>query len=231
MLEQSERLSRLVEELLDLSRLESGDVPLDLEPVPLAALVDRVMTEIQVGRPDHAVALLNEVPRDLRPLHADRERMHQVLFNLLDNALRFTPPGGSVTVGAVQTDARCEVWVEDTGPGIPEEHLPFVFERFYRVDRSRSRGDGGTGIGLTIARSVVEAHGGRIWVEPGRSGGSRFRFVLPETPAPTGRATPDDRSRDPQRGPEERRTHRADAPAETAVTVGTPPISRVKEAS
>jgi signal transduction histidine kinase len=181
MLQQSERLSRLIDQLLDLSRLESGDVPLDLEPVKLAPLVERVLTEIEIARPDRAetVHVKNEVPTDLPPVEADRERIHQVLFNLLDNAFRFTPAGGAVTVSAVRDNGSCEISVQDTGPGIPAVHLPLVFERFYRVDTSRSREDGGTGIGLAIARSVVEAHGGRIWAESEQGHGSRFRFLLP----------------------------------------------------
>jgi histidine kinase len=184
MLQQSERLSRLIDQLLDLSRLESGDVPLELEPVKLAPLVEQVLNEVEVARPDRAndVDVRNEVPSDLPPVEADRERIHQVLFNLLDNAFRFTPAGGAVTVRAVRENGSCEVSVEDTGPGIPSEHLPLLFERFYRVDPSRSRDDGGTGIGLAIARSVVEAHGGRIWAESDQGQGSRFRFVLPLGP-------------------------------------------------
>ena len=97
-----------------------------------------------------------------------------------------------MTVSATRADGSCEVTVDDTGPGIPDEHLPFVFERFYRVDSARSRGDGGTGIGLTIVRSVVEAHGGHIWAERRREGGSRFRFELPfDGPEPA--ADPTDR--------------------------------------
>jgi signal transduction histidine kinase len=187
MLQQSERLSRLVDELLDLSRLESGDVPLELEQIRLGPLVDRVVGEIEVARPDRRVKIRNQVPADLPAVEADRERIHQVLFNLLDNAHRFTPPGGVVIVRAVRDNGSCEVTVQDTGPGIPEEHLPLVFERFYRVDPSRSRDDGGTGIGLAIARSVVEAHGGRIWAESGARG-STFRFVLPvDGPSDRGR--------------------------------------------
>jgi len=184
MLQQSERLSRLIDQLLDLSRLESGDVPLELEPVKLAPLVEQVLTEVEVARPDRAngVDVRNEVPSDLPPVEADRERIHQVLYNLLDNAFRFTPAGGAVTVRAVRENGSCEVSVEDTGPGIPAEHLPLLFERFYRVDPSRSRDDGGTGIGLAIARSVVEAHGGKIWAESDQGHGSRFRFVLPLGP-------------------------------------------------
>lgn len=180
MLAQCERLARLVDQLLDLSRLESGDVPLELEPVALADLVDQVVAEVGVSRSDRAVTVVNGVGPALPPLRADRERLHQVLYNLLDNAFRFTPAGGSVTVAAQgDGDGACSVSVSDTGAGIPEEHINRVFERFYRVDSSRSRSDGGTGIGLAIARSVVEAHGGRIWAEPGANGGAAFRFLIP----------------------------------------------------
>ena len=179
MLGQCQRLARLVEQLLDLSRLESGDVPLELEPVALRELVDQVLAEVRVAGSDRAVLVRNEVGPELPPLRADRERLHQVLFNLLDNAFRFTPAGGTVTVAAHAENGSCSVSIEDTGPGVPEEHLARVFERFYRVDSSRSRSDGGTGIGLAIARSVVEAHGGRIWAERGRKGGAIFRFLVP----------------------------------------------------
>lgn len=179
MLGQCQRLARLVEQLLDLSRLESGDVPLELEPVALRPLVDQVAAEVGVARAEGSVSAHNEVDDALPPLKADRERIHQVLYNLLDNAFRFTPPGGSVTVTASRERGYCTVSVADTGMGIPAEHLPRVFERFYRVDSSRARSDGGTGIGLAIARSVVEGHGGRIWAEQGASGGAVFRFLVP----------------------------------------------------
>jgi len=184
MLQQSERLSRLVDQLLDLSRLEAGDVPLEIEPVSLGLLVERVVKEVEVARPDRAreLAVRNEVPADLPPVDADRERIHQVLFNLLENAVRFTPSGGVITVRAIRENGGCAISVEDTGPGIPREHIPLVFERFYRVDPSRSRDDGGTGLGLAIARSVVEAHGGRIWAESEQQG-ARFTFVLPASGA------------------------------------------------
>ena len=183
MLAQSERLGRLVDELLELSRLESGDVPLERERVALAPLVAQVVSEIEVARSDRRVRLDDAVPQDLPPVFADRERVHQVLFNLLDNAVRFTPTGGLVTVTASAHNGSIDVAVADTGPGIAAEHLPRVFERFYRVDASRSRDDGGTGIGLAIARSVVEAHGGRIWAESEPGKGSTFTFELPVAPA------------------------------------------------
>jgi signal transduction histidine kinase len=178
MLAQSERLSRLVEQLLDLSRLESGDIPFDRSAVDLAPVVEQVVSEVHVGAPGR-VSVRQDLPPDLPRVWADRERMHQVLFNLLDNAVRFTPAGGTVTVSGARRGVRVQVRVADTGPGIPKEHLPHVFERFYRVDQARSRGDGGTGIGLAIARSIVEAHGGRIWAESEEGEGSVFGFDLP----------------------------------------------------
>jgi signal transduction histidine kinase len=179
MLAQVERLGRLVDQLLDLSRLESGEVPLRLEELPLHPLVDDAISEIEVALPGRGVDVRNDVPADLPSLSADRERLHQVLFNLIDNAVRFTPSGGSVTVSARRRNGSVEVAVSDTGAGISPEHLPRLFERFYRADAARARGDGGTGIGLAIARSVVEAHGGQIRAEsePGR--GSVFTFDLP----------------------------------------------------
>jgi signal transduction histidine kinase len=179
MLAQSERLGRLVDQLLELSRLESGDLPLHREEVRLRPLVSRVLSEIEVTRARDDVELAQDVPEDLPPIFADAERVHQVLFNLLDNAVRFTPSGGRVRVTASRGNGSVDVAVADTGPGIAPEHLPRLFDRFYRVDTSRSREEGGTGIGLAIARSVVEAHGGRIWAdsEPGR--GSTFTFELP----------------------------------------------------
>ena len=181
MLAQSERLGRLVDQLLELSRLESGDLPLRREPLRLRPLVAGVLSEIEVTRGRDGVELDHDVPGDLPPVLADPERIHQVLFNLLDNAVRFTSAGGRVTVSAVSRESVVEIAVRDTGPGIPSEHLPRLFERFYRVDTARARDDGGTGIGLAIARSVVEAHGGRIWAESPPGEGTTMNFTLPAT--------------------------------------------------
>jgi len=179
MLAQVERLGRLVDQLLDLSRLESGEIPLRIEQLPLQPLVDDLISEIDVALSGRGVRVDNHVPADLPALSVDRERVHQVLFNLVDNAVRFTPEGGHVTVSARRRNGSVEVAVSDTGAGIPSEHLPRLFERFYRADPARARGDGGTGIGLAIARSVVEAHGGQIKAESEPGHGSVFTFDLP----------------------------------------------------
>jgi signal transduction histidine kinase len=179
MLSQSERLGRLIEQLLDLSRIESGELRLNRTAVALHPLVRAVLSEIEVARADRGVRVRDVVPDDLPPVLVDAERVHQVLFNLVDNAVRFTPPGGDVTVEACRAADGCRIAVRDTGPGIAPEHLPRLFERFYRADAARARGDGGTGIGLAIARSVVEAHGGRIHAESSVGRGSVFTFDLP----------------------------------------------------
>lgn len=186
MLQQSERLGRLVDQLLELSRLESGEVPLDRETLALGPLVEQVVQEVEVACAGKGVVVRTRVPDDLPDVWADRERIHQVLFNLLDNAVRFTPTGGTVTVSATREGLACAVRVADTGPGIAPEHLPRLFERFYRVDAARAREGGGTGIGLAIARSVVEAHGGRIWATSRPGEGSEFTFVLPIAREPAG---------------------------------------------
>jgi len=127
------------------------------------------------------VKLTVNLPTDLPPMLADEDRLTQVLTNLLANALAYTPAGGEVTVSAQKTGGEVRVAVKDSGVGIPAEHLAHIFDRFYRVDKSRSRGaGGGSGIGLTIARRLVEAHGGRIWAESeGENNGSVFIFTLP----------------------------------------------------
>jgi signal transduction histidine kinase len=179
MLSQTERLGRLVEQLLDLSKLESGEVPLHRADMSVAPLVRQVISEIEVARAGKAVRIEEDIPSDLPTVDADAERVHQVLFNLIDNAVRFVPDGGEVKVEAHRHNGSVEISVADNGVGIPREHVPRLFERFYRGDTARSRDDGGTGIGLAIARSVVEAHGGTIRAESEPGIGSVFSFDLP----------------------------------------------------
>lgn len=179
MLTQSERLSALVEQVLDLSRLDSGAASMTFEPVALSSIADQVIAEVGIARRDREVRVHARIDPALPAAKADRARLQQVLFNLLDNAVRLTPPGGEVSVGARAESKHLEIFVDDRGPGIPGEKIPLVFERFYRADASRSRPDGGAGLGLAIARSIVEAHGGRIGAEPRIGGGMRFWFTLP----------------------------------------------------
>jgi len=180
------RLQRLVHDLEELSRVEAGQIPLDLRPVSIADVIRPVADRLRPQFEDKGVTLQVEIPPDLPPVWADTGRITQVLLNLVGNALQYTPPGGQVTVHASVAKKRRTgdgwllITVSDTGIGIPPEHLPHIFERFYRVDRSRSRAGGGSGIGLTIAKHLVQAHGGRIWAKSAGVGqGSTFSFTLP----------------------------------------------------
>jgi signal transduction histidine kinase len=174
------RLQRLVGDLEQLSRAEAGQIPLHRQPVEPAGLITAAASRLQAQFDDKGVELAVELPDALPPVTADAERITQVLLNLLGNALQYTPAGGRVAVQAgVQRDAVL-VSVRDDGIGIAEDDLLHIFERFYRVDKSRSRAGGGSGIGLTIAKHLVEAHGGQIWAEsPGAGRGSTFTFSLP----------------------------------------------------
>jgi histidine kinase len=126
------------------------------------------------------IKLVIDLPSDLPELWADQDRLAQMLLNLVGNALRYTPAGGQITLMARQLDGAVQLTVSDTGVGILPEHLPHLFERFYRVDKSRTRSSGGTGIGLTIVRHLVHAHGGEIWAESAGPGmGSAFHLTLP----------------------------------------------------
>jgi len=170
-------LTQMVQELLDLSSLESGRVPLRLRPVAIADIllptIDRFTPQAERGQ----ISLGLNLPRGLPPVLADPERIQQVVRNLIHNALKFTPPGGHVTVTATSHANEVRISVQDTGMGIAAQDIPRVFERFYKSDRSRQ--SGGTGLGLAIARHMVRAHGGNIWVKSKEQKGSTFTFTLP----------------------------------------------------
>ncbi len=178
-LEQARLLARLVEDLRTLSLADAGRLAL----VPVSTEVSDWVSDVAAGfravAADRRIALDLEVANDLPRVRIDPERMAQVLGNLLDNTLRHTPEGGRVGVHVARGDGGVVVSVTDTGPGVPPEHLPHLFERFWRGDPSRSRRTGGSGLGLAIARRIVEAHGGRIWAEDIAEGGLRISFSLP----------------------------------------------------
>jgi signal transduction histidine kinase len=182
MLRQVERLGRLVSQLLDLSKLESGAVPLQRTSFSMSALMDEVVSDVRL-RSQQSDAKRVEIEVEISPanlrLDADSERLHQVLANLLDNAMRHSPDGGTVTVTCSRQADRIAVEVLDDGPGIPQEEAARVFDRFYRLDRARSHSDGGSGLGLSIARWIVDLHGGEIRAEARRPHGCRMVVELP----------------------------------------------------
>src|ERR1051325_7436383 len=174
------RLDLLIQDLLTISALESGRVTLNFQPVALHNLTEEILADFKSRAEARKVQLVNDMP-DLTA-RADADRLEQVIGNLLDNAVKYGRESGTVTVGGrAGDDGRVEVFVQDDGPGIPAEALERVFERFYRVDKARSREQGGTGLGLAIVKHIVQSHGGRVWAtsEPGQ--GAAFSFTLPSS--------------------------------------------------
>lgn len=177
----TDRLTYLIEDLLTLSRLESGAAVLNPTQVNLRDLAGRVIEDLGTRAAERSVTLVNAVPAGLEAC-ADPDRVLQVLLNLVDNAIKYGRAQGRVEVGGRETDRnRIELWVRDDGPGLPRAALGRVFERFYRVDRNRSREQGGTGLGLAIVKHIVQSHGGEVRAEsePGR--GATFYFTLPRS--------------------------------------------------
>jgi two-component system OmpR family sensor kinase len=180
-------LSRLVEDLRELALADAGQLDLNLQPTDVAQVIDHTVNTLALAAEVQEVSLSARLPDDLAPVQADADRVAQVLRNLLLNALRHTPPGGSVTVSAAARMEALEIAITDTGEGIAPDDLSHVFERFWRADPARSRSGagaeerlaGGTGLGLALAQSLVEAQGGRIWVESTLGQGTVFRFTLP----------------------------------------------------
>ncbi|MCY4653466.1 MAG: ATP-binding protein, partial [Dehalococcoidia bacterium] len=170
------RMTTMVDELLELSSLESGQMPIHLAPVELPGVANKVTERFETTAASRGVKLLDEIPDDLPYLMADAGKLDQILTNLVENALKFTPQGGCVSLSARTVEAGIEIQVADTGVGVPREHLPHIFERFYKVDRSRR--NVGTGLGLAITRRLVQAHGGNIKVSSIEGEGSVFTFNL-----------------------------------------------------
>ncbi len=176
----TERLGRLLNDLTDLSNIELGKVSLRLQPVSLLDVVDSVLAIIKPKAEAGDVTLTSDVPRDLPLVRADHDRLAQILINLVDNAVKYTPPGGQVTVRCQTQEAgMIAVRVADSGLGNPRADLPRVTERFYRVDKARSRELGGTGLGLAIVKHLVLAHGGELAIESELGRGTEVTFTLP----------------------------------------------------
>lgn len=176
---QAEQLVQLVSNLLNISRLESGMLELDREPVQLLNVLQETASKLQSIAHEKGVVLETDLPGSLPTVTGDRDWLEQVVTNLLGNAIKFTPEAGRVVIGARQSNSEVMVEVSDTGIGIPADSLDRIFTKFYRVPHRTGERSTGTGLGLHIARQIVEAHGGRIWVESALGQGSTFRFALP----------------------------------------------------
>ncbi len=181
--DEAKRLTQLVDNLLTLARLESPAFSLERAPLNFAALLEDAVLQVSDLAEERKLSLSLNLTPSLPRLNADRARLKQVVLNLLDNAIKYTPPSGSVTISAQvdQTAGRCQVVcsVQDTGEGIPPEDRPYIFDKLYRARRVRGRPVEGSGLGLTIAQEIVRAHGGEIGVESELGRGSTFTFTLP----------------------------------------------------
>ncbi len=177
-LRNTQRLNTLLGDLIEISRIESGEMKMSFRYFNLDEFLKGVVAEFRDQAERAGITLLYTPDSTAREALGDRERLRQAMDNLIDNALKYTPAGGTVRVGVSWSRDSCTVHVDDTGIGIAPEHLTRIFERFYRVDRERSREAGGTGLGLAIVKHIVEAHGGQIAVESTPGSGSSFRFTL-----------------------------------------------------
>ncbi|MFN8487996.1 MAG: ATP-binding protein [Caldilineaceae bacterium] len=177
--EEAMLLNRLVDDLQELAMAEAGQLKLARQPVAVGEIVEKALQTVQCRAGEHQICLSANVASNLPPLTLDAERIGQVLRNLLNNAVEYTPPGGQVTVNAKQVNGDVQVSVYNNGIGIAPEHLPYLFERFYRVDHSRTRKTGGRGLGLAIVKQLVEAHGGEVWAQSTQGKDATFFFTLP----------------------------------------------------
>ena len=174
----TERLNALLGDLIEISRIESGDMKMSFRYFNLNEFLSTITSDLRPRAGERNVTLVLQAPDDGLQVLGDQDRLKQVMVNLIENAIKYNRPGGEVVVSSDQAGERITISVRDSGAGIPPEHLPRVFERFYRVDKERSRDAGGTGLGLAIVKHIVEAHGGKVEVrsEPGK--GSTFSFDL-----------------------------------------------------
>jgi two-component system phosphate regulon sensor histidine kinase PhoR len=174
----SDRLNFLIEDLLTISKLESGETKLNLEKLNLKKIVQEVIDDLQDQAEAKSVAIYNKIEESLSVM-ASPERLKQVFYNLIDNAIKYGRIDGNIWITAESDEANVKIMVKDDGPGIPPEARERIFERFFRVDKARSREQGGTGLGLSIVKHIVQAHGGKVWVESQFGKGATFCFTLP----------------------------------------------------
>ena len=172
-------MNRMINDLLLLSRLDAKETRFYKQVVDLKEMLEEVADRFSIPCEKKGIRLNLQVTGPLPRVYVDRDQIDQVLDNLVSNAVKFTPEGGTITLGARQRDGMAEVSVSDTGIGIPKKDLSRIFERFYRVDKARSRQMGGTGLGLSIAREIVLAHGGDIGIESEYRRGTTVTFTLP----------------------------------------------------
>jgi len=177
--------AQLISDLLDVSRIVSGKLRLDIQSVDLAAVIESAIETVQHSADEKGIQIVKELDRTLGPTAGDPARLQQVIWNLLSNALKFTPSGGRIRVLLHRAHARAELVVEDNGAGIREQFLPYVFERFQQADASRARRFGGLGLGLSIVKNLVELHGGTVFAaSAGDNQGATFTIALPLTAPP-----------------------------------------------
>lgn len=174
-----DRMTRIVKDLLTLSRLDHGKDSIKREEIDIRALVRGVAEKLSLTAKEHNHTLRYSFTTDLPIYRGDRDKIEQVLINLVSNALKYTPDGGRIEIFAGKIYNEIYVKVKDNGIGIPKEDIGRIFERFYRVDKARTRQAGGTGLGLAIAKEIVEAHGGRITIQSEVGKGSEVMFTLP----------------------------------------------------
>jgi signal transduction histidine kinase len=180
--EETMMLNRLIQDLQELALAEAGALHLETQPIIIEDVVEQTLSASQANASSKQIKLIAELPPDLPPVRGDQRRVAQVLRNLINNAITYTPPTGEIRVLAELQHDEIVVLVKDTGEGIESEHLPYLFERFYRVDPSRSRSTGGAGLGLAIVKKLIEAQGGRVQVDSIRGNGTTFSFTLPLYP-------------------------------------------------
>lgn len=177
---ESGRLAKIIDDLLDIARIESGKMRMTFLPVEAGPAIKKVCEVLRKSALDKSINIASSIPDSIPKILADEGRFVQVLLNLADNAIKYTPENGSVNIEASQRNGFIRIDVKDTGIGIPEKDVPRIFERFYRVDKARSRELGGTGLGLSITKHLVQAHGGEIWLESAPGKGSTFSFTIPK---------------------------------------------------